>query len=46
MVKIISTYEDGSKISEVAICDCSNIGWLDILIGFLGALVVLYFMVM
>ena len=45
-IKVIKTYEDGPKISEIAVCDHNDFEWLDLFIGFLGALVALYFMVM
>lgn len=45
-IKVVKTYENGVEVSEIAVCDCSDLEWMDLFIGILGALVALYFMVM
>jgi hypothetical protein len=44
-IKVIRTYENGIKVSEIATCDCNGIDWMDIFIGILAALVALWVMV-
>ncbi len=43
MIKVTSKYdENGTKVGEVAQCDCKpSISWTEIIIGILGALIIL-----